>query len=63
MKARSRHLARDRAFLVPAACVSFEAYGDNDIQFHVSREGLSGEYDIYLNIDNLRYDTKYSIKL
>lgn len=48
---------------ITAACVSFEEQNENDIQFYLSREGLSGEYDIYLNIDNLRYDTKYSIKL
>lgn len=48
---------------ITAACVSFEEQNDSDIQYYVSREGLSGEYDIYLNIDNLRYDTKCSIKL
>jgi hypothetical protein len=48
---------------VTAACVSFEVQNDNDFQFYVSREGLSGDYDIYLNIDNLKYDTKYSVQL
>lgn len=48
---------------ITAACVSFEEQSDSDIQFYVSREGLSGEYDLYLNIDNLRYDTKYSVRL
>lgn len=47
---------------VTAACVSFEVQNDNDFQFYVSGEGLSGDYDIYLNIDNLKYDTKYSVK-
>jgi len=47
---------------VTAACVSFEEQNDNDFQFYLSREELSGDYDIYLNIDNLRYDTKSSVK-
>jgi arylsulfate sulfotransferase len=47
---------------VTAACVSFEEQSDNDFQFYVSTEGLSGEFDIYLNIDNLRYDVKKSVK-
>ena len=61
---------KSKFYLVPtdvhditAACVAFEEQNDNDVQFYVSREGLSGEYDIYLNIDNLRYDTKFSVKL
>lgn len=61
---------KSKFYLVPtdvhditAACVSFEEQNDNDVQFYVSREGLSGEFDIYLNIDNLRYDTKLSVKL
>ncbi|WP_019849151.1 aryl-sulfate sulfotransferase [Desulfitobacterium sp. PCE1] len=45
---------------VTAACVSFEEQNDNDFQFYVSREGLSGEFEIYLNIDNKRYDTHLS---
>ena len=48
---------------VTAACVDFEKQNDNDFQFYVSRESLSGDYDIYLNIDDLRYDTKCSVKL
>lgn len=48
---------------ITAACVSFEEQNENDVQYYVSREGLSGEFDIYLNIDNLRYDTELSIKL
>ena len=48
---------------VTAACVAFEEQNDNDFQFYVSRQDLSGDYDIYLNIDNLRYDTKCSVKL
>lgn len=48
---------------VTAACVSFEEQNDNDFQFYVSREGLSGEFEIYLNIDNKRYDTHLSVKL
>ncbi len=48
---------------VTAACVSFEEQNDNDFQFYVSREGLSGEFAIYLNIDNQRYDTHLSVKL
>lgn len=48
---------------ITAACISFEEQKDNDVQFYVSREGLSGEFQIYLNIDNLRYDTKTSVKL
>ena len=48
---------------VTAACVSFEEQNDNDFQFYVSREGLSGEFEIYLNIDNKRYDTHKSVKL
>lgn len=48
---------------VTAACVSFEEQNDNDFQFYVSREGLSGEYEIYLNIDNKRYDTHLSAEL
>lgn len=59
---------KSKYYLVPtdvhditAACVSFEEQGENDIQFYVSREELSGEFDLYLNIDNERYDTKKSI--
>lgn len=48
---------------ITAACVSFEEQKENDVQYYVSRDGLSGEFEIYLNIDNLRYDTKTSIKL
>jgi len=48
---------------VTAACVSFEEQNDNDFQFYVSREGLSGVYNLYLNIDNKRYDTQFSVKL
>lgn len=48
---------------ITAACISFEEQKENDVQFYVSREGLSGEFNIYLNIDNLRYDTKTSVKL
>jgi len=48
---------------ITAACVSFEEQKENDVQFYVSREKLAGDYDIYLNIDNLRYDTKLSLKL
>ncbi len=48
---------------VTAACVSFEEQSDNDFQFYVSREGLSGEFKIYLNIDNNRYDTQLIAKL
>ena len=48
---------------VTAACVSFEEQKDNDFQFYVSREGLAGDFDIYLNIDNKRYDTGFSVKL
>ncbi|MCR6544317.1 aryl-sulfate sulfotransferase [Dehalobacterium formicoaceticum] len=48
---------------VTAACVSFEEQGENDIQFYVSKEGISGDYDIYLNVDNFRYDTKLSVTL
>lgn len=48
---------------VTAACVSFEEQNDNDFQFYVSREGLSGEFGIYLNIDSKRYDTHLSVKL
>ncbi|WP_088225453.1 aryl-sulfate sulfotransferase [Desulfosporosinus sp. FKB] len=45
---------------VTAACVSFEEQNDNDFQFYVSREGLSGDYHIFLDIDNKRYDTHFS---
>ncbi|KGK91794.1 ArsR family transcriptional regulator [Desulfosporosinus sp. HMP52] len=48
---------------ITAACVSFEEQKENDVQYYVSREGLSGEYDLYLNIDNLKYDLKMSVKL
>jgi len=48
---------------VTAACVSFEVQKENDVQYYVSKECLFGEFDIYLNIDNLRYDTKVSVKL
>jgi len=48
---------------ITAACVSFEEQKENDVQFYLSREELSGEFDIYLNIDNTRYDTKLSVKL
>lgn len=48
---------------VTAACVMFEEQRDNDFQFYISREALAGDFDIYLNIDNLRYDTNLSIKL
>ncbi|TGE39354.1 ArsR family transcriptional regulator [Desulfosporosinus fructosivorans] len=48
---------------VTAACVSFEEQNDNDFQFYVSRERLAGDYNIYLNIDNKRYDTQFSAKL
>lgn len=48
---------------ITAACVSFEEQAENDVQFYISKEGLSGEYDIYLNIDNLKYDTKLSVSL
>lgn len=47
---------------VTAACVSFEEQSDNDFQFYISKEGLAGDYDIYLNIDNLRYDLKKAVK-
>ncbi|MCR6544928.1 aryl-sulfate sulfotransferase [Dehalobacterium formicoaceticum] len=47
---------------VTAACVSFEEQSDNDFQFYVSNEGFSGEFDIYLNIDNLRYDVNKGVK-
>lgn len=48
---------------VTAACVSFEEQNDNDFQFYISREELLGDYDIYLNIDNKRYDTQFSVQL
>jgi len=48
---------------VTAACVSFEEQNDNDFQFYVSREGLAGDCDIYLNIDNKRFNTGFSVKL
>ncbi|MGE4273733.1 MAG: aryl-sulfate sulfotransferase [Desulfitobacterium sp.] len=48
---------------VTAACVSFEEQNDNDFQFYISREGLAGDFEIYLNIDNKRYDTRCSVKL
>ncbi|WP_407309522.1 aryl-sulfate sulfotransferase [Desulfosporosinus sp. SB140] len=47
---------------VTAACVSFEEQNDNDFQFYVSRQGLAGDYHVYLNIDNKRYDTQFSVK-
>lgn len=48
---------------ITAACVSFEEQKENDVQYYVSREGISGEYDLYLNIDNLKYAIKMSVKL
>lgn len=48
---------------VTAACVSFEEQNDNDFQFYISREGLAGDNEVYLNIDNKRYDTGFSVKL
>lgn len=48
---------------ITAACISFEEQKENDVQFYVSREGLFGEFDIYLNVNNLRYDTQTSVKL
>ncbi|MEL1136336.1 aryl-sulfate sulfotransferase [Desulfitobacterium sp. THU1] len=48
---------------VTAACVSFEEQNDNDFQFYISREGLAGDFEIYLNIDNKRYDTHCSVKM
>ncbi|MFZ5943511.1 MAG: aryl-sulfate sulfotransferase [Bacillota bacterium] len=48
---------------ITAACISFEEQKENDVQFYISREGLAGEFDIYLNIDNIKYDTKLSVKL
>ncbi|EHQ89655.1 aryl-sulfate sulfotransferase [Desulfosporosinus youngiae] len=48
---------------VTAACVSFEEQSDNDFQFYVSREGLTGDFKLYLNIDNKRYDTHLSVAL
>lgn len=48
---------------ITAACIAFEEQNDNDVQFYVSRENLSGNFDIYLNIDNKRYDTKFSVNL
>lgn len=47
---------------VNAACISIEAEQENQFQFYVSRE-ISGDFDIYMNIDNKRYDTKLSVKL
>ncbi|SHH32971.1 aryl-sulfate sulfotransferase [Desulfosporosinus lacus] len=48
---------------ITAACISFEEQKENDVQYYVSREGLSGEFDLYLNIDNQKYDIKASVKL
>ena len=48
---------------VTAACVAYEEVKENSVQYYVSREQLSGEYDIYINIDNLRYDTTLSVLL
>ncbi len=48
---------------VTAACVSFEEQNDNDFQYHISREGLSGDFDIYVDIDGKRYDTGKSVSL
>jgi len=48
---------------ITAACISFEEQNENDVQFYISREGLAGKFDIYFNIDNLKYDTNYSIEL
>lgn len=45
---------------VTAACVAFEEENDNDFQYYISLEGIHGEYDVYINIDNKRYDTNYS---
>ncbi|AGA69635.1 Arylsulfotransferase (ASST) [Desulfitobacterium dichloroeliminans LMG P-21439] len=47
---------------VNAACISIEAEQENQFQFYLSNEGLSGNFDIYLNIDNNRYDTNSSLK-
>ncbi|MFZ7104554.1 MAG: aryl-sulfate sulfotransferase [Peptococcaceae bacterium] len=48
---------------ITAACLSFEEQKENDVQFYVSREELRGDFEIYLNIDNVKYDTKLSVKL
>lgn len=47
---------------VNAACISIETEQENHFQFYVNRE-LSGDFEVYLNIDNKRYDTGVSVKL
>jgi len=46
-----------------AICVEFDEQKATDQQFYVSKEGMFGEYQIYLSIDNLRYDLKELIKI
>ena len=48
---------------ITAACIDFEEQAESDQQFYVSREGIAGEYQIYLCVDNVRYDTKTSVKM
>ncbi len=48
---------------VTAACVSFEVQKDNDFQYHISREGLSGTFDVYIDVDGKRYDTNKTVAL
>lgn len=48
---------------VNAACIAVDAAQDNQFQFYVSKEGLSGDFAVYLNINGKRYDTNLSVKL
>jgi arylsulfate sulfotransferase len=47
---------------VNAACLSIEETKDDEFQFYLSREGLTGAYDIFINIDGKRFDTELSVK-